>query len=216
MQSFKKQFRKLRKTYNIRAFKKYFATQLYEKYVLRIKNYKPEKLEKPCKILHKISAWEGLEKIIADIIRQSNCGTEKCLEFGVEYGYSTVVFSNYFDQVTGVDIFTGDEHTANHDDIYDEVKESLSAYENIKLIRADYRDFIHKNTDNYNFIHVDIVHTYEDTFKCGLWSALHAKCVIFHDTESFPDVKRAVYDIAKQSGKTFYNYPHFYGLGILY
>ena len=213
---FKKQFRKFRKTYNIRAFKKYFISGPYEKYVLRIKDYNPKKLEQPEKILDKISAWEGLEKVIADIIRQSKCGTEKCLEFGVEYGYSAVVFSNYFDQVTGVDIFTGDEHTVNRDDIYDEVKASLASYKNIKLIRADYRDFIDKNTDTYNFIHVDIVHTYEDTFRCGLWSAQHAKCVIFHDTESFPDVKRAVRDIARQTGKTFYNYPHFWGLGIVY
>src|SRR5579863_9354220 len=120
MNYLKKQFRKFKKTYNIRAFKKYFVSQPYEKYVLKIKNYKPEKLELPGKLLNKISAWEGLEKVIADIIRQSNCGTEKCLEFGVEYGYSTVVFSNYFEQVTGVDIFTGDEHTVNRDYIYDE------------------------------------------------------------------------------------------------
>ena len=190
--------------------------RLVERYILKIRNYKPVRLEKPAKLLNKISAWEGLEMIIADIISQSKCGTEKCLEFGVEYGYSTVVFSNYFKQVIGVDIFTGDIHTLNKSDIYEEVKTDLAMYENIELIKADYKDFTDKNNDNYNFIHVDIVHTYEDTFTCGLWSARHAKCVIFHDTESFPDVKRAVRDIAKQTGKTFYNYPYFYGLGILY
>jgi hypothetical protein len=216
MKNLKKQFRKFKKTFNVRTLKKHLVSKPYEKYVLRIKNYKPGRLVQPEKLLDKVSAWQGLEKIIADIISRSHCGTEKCLEFGVEYGYSTVVFSNYFDRVTGVDIFTGDEHTVNREDIYDEVKASLSAYKNINLVRADYREFIENNSDTYNFIHVDIVHTYEDTFKCGLWSAQHAKCVIFHDTESFPDVKRAVRDIAKQSGKTFYNYPHFYGLGILY
>jgi hypothetical protein len=67
----------------------------------------------------------------------------------------------------------------------------------------------------YDFIHVDIVHTFADTFACGLWSANHAKCVAFHDTESFPAVKRAVADIARQTGKTFYNFVESNGLGIL-
>ncbi len=216
MQYFSKQLKRLKTLCNASTLKKQFFDKPYEKYVLKIKNYKPKKLDKPDKVLNKISAWEGLEMIVSDIISQSNCGTEKCLEFGVEYGYSTVVFSNYFKQVIGVDLFTGDIHTANKNDIYEDVKTYLAEYRNIELIKADYREFINENHDNYNLIHVDIVHTYEDTFKCGLWSAEHAKCVIFHDTESFPDVKRAVRDIAKQSGKSFYNYPYFYGLGILY
>jgi hypothetical protein len=67
----------------------------------------------------------------------------------------------------------------------------------------------------YNLIHVDIVHTYVDTFARGLWSAAHSQCVLFHDTESFPAVKRAVIDISRESRKTFYNFTESFGLGIL-
>ena len=47
-----------------------------------------------------------------------------------------------------------------------------------------------------------------------LLSAKHAQCVLFHDTESFPAVKRAVIDLARESGKTFY-FKESFGLGIL-
>ncbi len=133
----------------------------------------------------------------------------------MEFGYSTVVFSNYFESVTGVDIFQGDIHTSHKGDHYDQTKSSLHHFGNIELVKADYKDWI--NTDNtmYDLIHIDIVHTYEDTFRCGLWSAKHAKCVLFHDTESFPEVKAAVAAVAKETGKKFYNYPNNYGLGII-
>jgi hypothetical protein len=62
---------------------------------------------------------------------------------------------------------------------------------------------------------VDIVHTYEHTYRCGLWSAQHSKCTLFHDTESFFDVKMAVVDIARATGKRFYNFRQCYGLGIV-
>jgi hypothetical protein len=34
--------------------------------------------------------------------------------------------------------------------------------------------------------------------------------VLFYDTESFPAVKRAAIDIARESGKTFYNFKESY------
>jgi hypothetical protein len=43
-------------------------------------------------------------------------------------------------------------------------------------------------------------------------SAKHAQSVLFHDTESFPAVKRAVIDVARKSGKTFYNFKESFGL----
>lgn len=182
-----------------------------------IKLYKPKKYADPArKLAMDVSAWKGLEKILEDIIRQSGINCDRCLEFGVEFGYSTVALSNYFAHVTGVDIFTGDPHAGFHGDIYEKVKNDLVQFKNISLIKSDYREYIKDNHEKYDLIHVDIIHTYEATFECGLWSALHSKCTIFHDTESFPEVKRAVADIAKKTGKTFYNYPYFDGLGILY
>ncbi len=182
-----------------------------------IRLYRPVVKEIPGRLIDvKNSAWKGLEQVIKDIIIKSACGTGKCLEFGVEFGYSAVVFSNYFKEVAGVDIFTGDPHAGFHGDIYEKVKADLRPFDNIRLIQADYKDFIRDNNEQYDLIHVDIIHTYEATFDCGLWSAMHSKCTLFHDTESFPEVKTAVVDIAKKTGKTFYNYPHSDGLGILY
>jgi len=180
-----------------------------------IKVYQPTRLTRPEKMLDVISAWKGLELIIEDILDEFKIGRKNCIEFGVEFGYSTVVFSNYFEQVTGVDTFEGDIHTDNKENHYEKTKANLSVYSNIRLFRSDYQNWIQKDNSRYNFAHVDIVHTYKETFECGLWTAQHSDCTVFHDTESFPDVKRAVLDIAKQTGQSFYNYPNHYGLGIL-
>ncbi|MCF2447555.1 class I SAM-dependent methyltransferase [Dyadobacter sp. CY345] len=179
------------------------------------KLYEPSKLTKPEKLLDVISAWKGLELIIEDILDEFSIGRENCIEFGVEFGYSTVVFSNYFKKVTGVDTFEGDIHTDNKENHYEQTKEKLSVYKNIELFKSDYQNWIFKDNSRYDFAHVDIVHTYKETFECGLWTANHSDCTIFHDTESFPEVKQAVLDIAKATGQSVYNYPNHYGLGIL-
>ena len=177
--------------------------------------YKPVRKSSPEKMIDIISAWKGLELIIEDIIVQFNLGRKSCIEFGVEFGYSAVVFSNYFDKVTGVDTFEGDEHTDNKEGHFEETKARLSAYENITLFKSDYQNWIPTDTHHYDFAHVDIVHNYKVTYECGLWAAQHSDCVVFHDTESFPEVRRAVIDIAKATGYKMYNYPYHFGLGIL-
>jgi len=178
--------------------------------------YVPKCRQLPPRVLPVESAWKGLESVLSDLIKQFDIGTRRCLEFGVERGYSTAAFSCFFDSVTGVDTFLGDKHTRlKGQDIYLETSTSLSGFDNIKLIQSDYRDWIAKDDSFYNLIHVDIVHTYVDTFACGLWSAAHSQCVLFHDTESFSAVKRAVIDISRESRKTFYNFTESFGLGIL-
>jgi hypothetical protein len=152
----------------------------------------PDHREPPGRRLEVISAWEGIPNILSDIIDRF-----------------------YFDSVVGVDLFCGDKHTVNKQDIYEETLSRLSAYSNIELVRSDYRDFIQGESGLFDLIHVDIVHTFADTFACGLWSAKHSKCTIFHDTESFPQVKQAVVEIARASGKKFYNFQESNGLGIL-
>ena len=62
---------------------------------------------------------------------------------------------------------------------------------------------------------IDIVHTYNETFECGEWSINHSDIVVFHDTISFPDIKRVCEDLARLYNLEFYNYPHSHGLGIL-
>ncbi len=177
--------------------------------------YKPISKKKPEKMINIISAWRGLELIIEDIIIQFNLGRKSCIEFGVEFGYSTVALSNYFDKVIGIDTFEGDRHTLNKKSHFEETKARLLVYENITLFRSDYQNWIPNHTEYYDFAHVDIVHNYKETYECGLWAAQNSDCVIFHDTESFPEVRRAVIDIAKDTGYKMYNYPYHFGLGIL-
>jgi hypothetical protein len=180
-----------------------------------LKTYRPRKTAKPEKTIQVSSAWKGLEFIMEDILDRFNIDREKCIEFGVEFGFSTVVFANYFKKVNGVDIFIGDEHTLDKGDHYERTKQSLIKFENIELFKSDYRDWIKKDNEQYDFAHVDIIHNYQETYECGLWAVKHSKCCIFHDTESFIEVRRAVYDIAKNTGKKAYNYPYHYGLGII-
>jgi hypothetical protein len=182
---------------------------------VKVVPYLPRYRKTPGRMLQVQSAWKGIESILADLIERFEIQPRRCLEFGVEFGYSTVALSSYFDSVTGVDLFIGDKHTVNRSDLHGETVRRLASFENVRLIRSDYRAWIRQDDTFYDFIHVDIVHTFADTFACGLWSVNHAKCVIFHDTESFPAVKKAVAEIARRTGRTFYNFAESHGLGIL-
>lgn len=178
-------------------------------------SYVPQHRTLPARVLEPATAWKGIESVLGDLIQRFRVGTNRCLEFGVEYGYSTAALSCFFGSVIGVDTFTGDKHTENKNDIFLYTQQRLAEFKNIELKRSDYRDWIRRDSAFYDLIHVDIVHTYADTFRCGLWSARHASCVLFHDTLSFPAVRRAVNDIARETGKVFYNFRESYGLGIL-
>lgn len=180
-----------------------------------IKEYVPARKSVPANKIEIESAWKGLELIVEDILDRFNIGRGTCIEFGVEFGFSTVALSSYFNKVTGVDTFEGDIHTKHKGDHFDQTKERLSRFKNIKLVKFDYKDWIKSDTSTYDFAHVDIVHTYAETYECGLWAAQHCKCVIFHDTESFHEVRKAVIDIAKATKKKAYNYPFHHGLGII-
>lgn len=193
-------------------FKSYIKNLIFRTY---IPIYTPIKKREPKVLLEMTSAWKGLDLIIEDILDRFKIERKTCIEFGVEFGYSSVVFSNFFEQVKGVDTFEGDIHTGHKGDHFEETKDRLSKFKNIELIRSDYRDWIAKDNSHYNFAHVDIVHNYKETYECGLWAAEHSDCTIFHDTVSFPEVRRALIDIAKTTGQKLYNYPYCFGLGIL-
>ena len=180
-----------------------------------IEIYKPRKKETPAKLLKVDTAWSGLELIIGDILDTFSIERNRCIEFGVEFGYSSVVFSNYFKEVIGVDTFEGDEHTIHKGDHFEDTKQRLYSFSNIKLYKSDYKDWIKQDDSQYDFSHVDIVHNYDETYECGLWAVNHSTCTIFHDTESFPAVRQAVKDLAAHSGKRIYNYPKSHGLGII-
>jgi len=177
--------------------------------------YIPENRYTPKLATQKPSAWGDIPSILEDIIKRFNIKGNKAIEFGVEWGYSTSALSNYFSEVTGIDTFEGDRHAGFKGNIFEETKSDLSDFTNIKLVKSLYQDYIIDNNEYYNLSHVDIIHTYEDTFKCGEWCVNHSDIVIFHDTESFPEVKRACKDLAIKYNLDFFNYKGSNGLGIL-
>ena len=163
-----------------------------------------------------ISAWYDIPTILKDIIVTFNINPQIALEFGVEYGYSTSALANYFTKVIGVDTFMGDIHSDTKTNHYKVTKRTLkNRYKNIQLIQSSYQDYIKTNNSIYDLIHIDIVHTYNETYECGEWAINHSKVVIFHDTISFDEVKKACYDLSTKYGLEFYNYPDSHGLGIL-
>lgn len=168
--------------------------------------------KRPDRVADISSAWAGLESVLEYLILKFGVKKGKAIEFGVERGYSTVALSNFFKEVVGVDTFNGDIHSGKIANL--EKAQEICKYPNIKLIESDYKDFNTK--EKFDFAHVDIIHTYKDTYACGQKALDLSPIVVFHDTESFPDVKRAVVDLAKNNNKKVANYPHFYGLGIIY
>lgn len=166
------------------------------------------------------SAWGDIPTILHDIIDRFGIESKKAIEFGVEWGYSTSALANCFDEVVGVDTFKGDIHSGIKEDTYDMTAAYLSDFPNISLVQASYQDYCsekrsEERSERYGMAHVDIVHTYEDTYACGEWCVRHSDVVIFHDTMSFPDVYRACEDLASKYGLFFYNYEPSFGLGIL-
>lgn len=180
-----------------------------------MRTYKPKNIITPPKLINVESAWKGLEGIIGDIVDRFEIKRESCIEFGVEYGFSTVALSNYFDKVVGIDTFMGDIDSGMKSDHFTETRSSLEPFRNIELVQSNYIDFILSHQEKYNLSHVDIVHTYEDTYRCGEWCCEHSDIVLFHDTLSHENVRRAVLDLSKKYPFKFYNYPKHYGLGIL-
>ena len=161
------------------------------------------------------TGWNPCETIIADIIERFDVTPNFMLEFGVEYGFSTSVFAHYFDAVIGVDWFKGDEHSGGKD-LYDITADRLRAYRHVAVERFNYKDWIAGAGEiRADMIHVDIVHTFLDTYRLGRWAVDHSDVVLFHDTLSFPSVMQAVKLISAETGISFYNHDNINGLGIL-
>lgn len=177
-------------------------------------NYVPTLREHPNHI--KIwSAWEGIPTIIKDLIVRFNIQTNNALEFGVEFGYSTSALACYFEKVIGVDTFIGDDHSGHKINHFEQTKNNLINHPNIQLVESNYQKFIKNDNRRYDLIHIDIVHTYNETFECGDWSVQHSDVVIFHDTISFPEINKVCHDLSEKYNLEWFNYPESYGLGIL-
>ena len=182
--------------------------------------YTPKSIFTPERVLADVpSGWKGLETILGSIVEEFCPKTETAVEFGVEFGFSTVALSNYFKWVIGVDHFMGDEHagfTPEGVNRYVETKERLSRYPNIQLVPESWQAFTAKhNAAKYDLVHVDAKHDFYTTYLLSRWACEHATVVIAHDTTWFCDVAPALERVAKEFGRTAYNFPDYNGLGIL-
>jgi predicted O-methyltransferase YrrM len=184
-----------------------------------MKPYIPTIRENP-KVVNVLSAWDDIPTILKDIITRFNINPELALEFGVMYGYSTSALAFYFKKVIGIDTFRFDiyDNDQTRPSEYEKVKEILKVCPNITLIEAKYQDIIKNNKDygKVDLIHIDMIHSYKDTYDPGEWAVRHSDCVIFHDTVSCSaEVVPALADLAKKYNLEFYNYKRSNGLGIL-
>jgi hypothetical protein len=179
--------------------------------------YIPKKLVKPMRMIDVPSAWVGNELIIEDLIERFQISPKKCIEFGSQHGYSTAALANYFKHVIAVDHFAGDEMAGigDPDHTFNGTREALKDFPNITLARTSYQDWTRKDASEYDLCHIDIIHTYYDTFACGIWAARHCDLILLHDTLAFPEVMEAALNLAADFQLNFYNYPHSHGLGIL-
>lgn len=155
------------------------------------------------------ATWGDTSSILKDIIIRFNIDHKLALEFGVATGHSISALACYFDKVIGVDTFREDYSSIDpkRPSKLNETKELLKDYNNIHLIEMLFEDYIKYDvSERYDLIHIDLIHTYEPTYKCGEWAVLHSDVVLFHDTISFDEVRRAVCDLVKKYDRTLYNY----------
>lgn len=171
----------------------------------------------PLKTLTVPSGWEGLENYMVPLIHDLKIEQNLCLEFGVDQGYSLYIFSKLFAKVIGVDAFEGDVHIRHEqgEEFYEKIKTTFSKQKNVELVRSFASDFIKNDDNNYDLIHIDIVHEYEPTYECADWAVQHSKVTLIHDTEVFPAMKKVCVDVAKKHNLNFYNITDHFGLGIL-
>jgi len=185
-----------------------------------MKNWYPKKLDLQVKLTNRSdcnegSAWGQIAYAIKDLISDFNVKTERAVEFGCEFGYSTSVLANYFDDVVAYDLFTGDKHAGFRDNFKEITSEALRDFKNITLIQMNCLD-AEIAWGQYDFAHIDIVHDYEPTYKAGdMLLKRDVPVVVFHDTLSFPDVHKAVCDLGQKHDCDVFNYPYSHGLGIL-
>jgi hypothetical protein len=164
-----------------------------------------------------VSAWVGIERIMNPMIRDFKLNTKRALEFGVEWGYSTSIFAGCFDEVIGIDTFTGDVHSGIKEDHFTHTSNSLKDFKNIHLVKSDWQTWANEisSDERFDLIHIDIIHDYHNTFSAGDWACKHSDFVIFHDVVSFQEVDLAVKDLARKWNMSYYYYPLYNGLGIL-
>src|SRR5271155_5894646 len=128
--------------------------------------YTPRKLVKPLRMPTVPTAWDGNELIIEDLIERFQISPKRCIEFGVQHGWSTAALASYFTHVIGVDTFAGDKMAGvgDSDHTFNGTRGGVKSFPNITLGRTSYQDLVRKDDSEYDLVHVDIVHTFEDSY----------------------------------------------------
>ena len=183
--------------------------------------YIPEKRARPARYLEGWpTAWHPNEDILQQLLYDFNVKRGIALEFGSEHGHSAIALSNFFDKVICVDPWM-QQITDQSKPMYDVVRENVSRYPNIILVRETWQEFCKPFRNGMphwlkaDLIHIDAEHNYQECYGNGLWACENAPVVIFHDTVSFPEVSRAVSDLAEKFHRKFYEFQEGWGLGIL-
>ena len=182
--------------------------------------YVPHTTIRPGRVLdHPLcpSSWVGIESILADLLSRFNVGRKFALEFGCEYGYSAIAFSNFFERVLTVDPFGQLTHQLH--EMSRVAERNCAPYGNIEIVRMTWQRFTEAangaSAAQFDLVHIDAEHNYEECYGNGAWACERSPVVVFHDTTSFPEVMRAVGDLAERYQRVFYNFEPCHGFGIL-
>jgi predicted O-methyltransferase YrrM len=122
-------------------------------------------INKDKSIMRDNTSSEGLRELINEL---GNTKEMRMIEIGSFIGESTIIFAEHFKEVIAIDPFQPDYHKEdptsrfNFDEVYDEYIRRTSPFPNIKTLRLTSDDAVKElNSELYDFIYIDGIHTYE-------------------------------------------------------
>lgn len=134
------------------------------------------------------SAWKGLEVRFKELLGDMG-PVRRVIDLGVDYGFSTFQFATHYPdaEVIGIDDFT------LHGDSEAWVRCHLNMFPNVRILKGSSAAIGRSFREPVDLLHVDADHSYESVTE-DFCSWLHAVRpggrVLFHDTTSFPSVRR--------------------------
>jgi hypothetical protein len=162
------------------------------------------------------SAWKGHRPFAEWLVQQLNPKT--IVDLGVDYGYSTFVWSNAARdaEVFGIDFFEGDIHTGTRQ-TYDSVTSLARKHDltNLTVLRAEFESVAKVWCRPVDILHIDGLHTLEAVkadFACWSPHVRQNGVILFHDTavDEF-GVKDFFATLPEDCRHSF---PHSFGLGV--
>lgn len=164
------------------------------------------------------SAWTGHREFAGWLVNLIK--PKIIVDLGVDYGYSTFSFAvPNIGTVYAIDLFEGDKHTGirnTYEEFTGNVKwlEEKHNISNIVVEKGLFNEIEKQWTQKIDILHIDGLHTY-DAVKNDFetWEKYLTKdsVVLFHDIESFPEVKKFWSELSGHK----YEFKHSAGLGVL-